>query len=245
MPPLRQLCVFVSSLAENVATEAASGPVVVDVSANAFGLGVERVAAVARDAGASGLFAVTADDALAARRAAPDMTVVVGRVHPLRGAELAAAGVRVAGESPGRAVRDGVYGFDGRSRATASLRTEVLSLKRIRAGDGVSYGYTYRAPRDEYTALVALGYGDGIHRHAGNVAHVLVDGRRVPVVGRVAMNVFVVSLGDDAVAPGAPVAVFGEPAAGDPPLGEWSAALDVAPAAVLAGLGDRVERATA
>jgi alanine racemase len=245
MPPLRQLCMFGSSLAENVAAEAASGPVVVDVSANGFGLGVERVAAIARDAGAAGLFAATADDALAARRVAPDMTVVVGRANPLRRAELGPAGVVAAGESPGRVVRDGVYGFDGRSRATASLRTEVLSLKRIRSGDGVSYGYTYRATRDEYTALVALGYGDGVHRHAGNRAHVLVDGRRVPIVGRVAMNVFVVSLGDDAVDPGAPVTVFGEPTAGEPPLAEWSAALGVAPAAVLAGLGDRVERTTA
>ena len=242
---MRQLCVFVSSLAQNVASEAASGPVLVDVSANAFGLGLERVAAIARDAGASGLFAATADDALAARRIAPDMTVAVGRSHPLRLAELGEAGVVSAGEAPGRIVRDGVYGFDGRSRATASLRTEVLSLKRIRSGDGVSYGYTYRATRDEYTALVALGYGDGVHRHAGNVARVVVDGRPAPIVGRVAMNVFVVSLGDDAVAPGAPVTVFGEPGAGEPSLVEWSAALEVAPAAVLAGIGDRVGRTTA
>jgi alanine racemase len=122
------------------------------------------------------------------------------------------------------------------------LMSRVLSTKTIRAGDGVSYGYTYRAPSDGRTALVGIGYGDGIHRHAGNRLHVLVDGELAPVVGRVAMNVFVVFLSDRGVADGAAVSVFGDPGLGEPSLLEWSRTLDVEPASVTAGIGRRVER---
>ncbi|PSL39425.1 alanine racemase-like protein [Labedella gwakjiensis] len=242
MRPLRQLRVVVSALEENIAREAHRADVLVDVTADAFGLGVDRVAAAARAAGVPRLFVATMDGALATRRLVPDLEIVVGRATADRGAELDEARISVDPAGGRRIVRDEVYGFDGRSRVTASLRTEVLSTKHIRAGDGVSYGYTYRASRDECTALVALGYGDGVHRHAGNVSTVSIDGSVAPIVGRVAMNVFVVSLGDRLVRPGAPVVLFGDPDDGDPALADWSRALGVQPAAVVAGIGNRVER---
>ncbi|RUR00768.1 alanine racemase C-terminal domain-containing protein [Labedella endophytica] len=242
MGPRRQLQVMVSALAENVERAIAGGPLLVDVTANAFGLGLARVADIARNTGASGLYVANADGALAAQATAPGLGIFVGRAHVGRQDELRAAGIRPVGQADAAVARDAVYGFGGRGLAVASLHSELLSTKSIRRGDGVSYGYTYRAARDERTALVALGYGDGVHRHAGNRSHVLVDGTSAPIVGRVAMNVFVVSLGDRAVRPGARVTVFGDPACGEPSLMDWSSALDVEPAAVMAGLGDRVER---
>jgi alanine racemase len=240
--PVRQLRVSVSALAANIAREGRRGPVLVDVTADAFGLGRERVARAAREAGARGLYAAHVDDALALGQHAAGFEVYVGSVGPDRRAEAEAAGVLPVEAADAPVVRDSVYGFDGRAEATVSLRTEVISTKLITAGDGVSYGYTYRAERDERTALVALGYGDGVHRHAGNRASVLVDGCPAPVVGRVAMNVFVVSLGDRSVEPGAPVVVFGDPEQGETDLVEWSRVLGVAPAAVVAAIGDRVAR---
>lgn len=241
MRPVRQLRVFHSALEENIAREADAGPVLVDVSADAFGLGVERVAASAREAGASGVFVASADGALSVRAILPDIDILVGRAAPDRRAELDSARIRSVSDDD-VVIRDSAYGFDGRSRATVSFHSEVLSTKSIRAGDGVSYGYTYRAERDGGTALVALGYGDGIHRHAGNRCSVLVDGVTSPIIGRVAMNVFVVSLGDRSVELGAPVTIFGDPEAGEPPIAGWSEALGVPCSVVTAGIGGRVER---
>lgn len=242
MRPVRQLHVLTSSLAENITRAQEVGPVLVDVTADAFGLGLDRVTEAAREAGAVGLFAANADGALAAREHALGMPVYVGRLDPARRDELAAAGVLSAERAEARVERDAVYGVDGRSRPVAALRSETLSTKSIRAGDGVSYGYTYRAPRDERTALVALGYGDGVHRHAGNRCRVVLGGVPTPIVGRVAMNVFVVSLGDRDVEPGTSVTVFGDPAVGESGLLDWARELGVDPLAVLASIGDRVER---
>ncbi|WP_166426768.1 alanine racemase C-terminal domain-containing protein [Labedella populi] len=234
---------FVDALTRNIAATQASGPVLVDVSADGYGHGTVRVAAAARAAGARSLFAATVDDALRTAALVPGADVVVGRVAPGRIDEIRAAGISPLSERPDERVgRDALYGFDGVSAPALSLRSRVLSTKAIREGDGVSYGYTYRAPRDGRTALVGVGYGDGVHRHAGNTVSVLIDGERLPVVGRVAMNVFVVFLDDRAVADGAPVVLFGDPDAGEPSVVDWAAALQVDPAAVTAGIAPRVER---
>jgi alanine racemase len=246
MGPVREARVFVDALTANISKAAERGPLLVDVSADAYGHGVERVAAAARAVGVSALFAATADDALRVVSLVPGADVVVGRAAPHRVDELTSAGVSLLATRSGERVeRDGVYGFDAGSASTLSLRSRVLSTKSIRAGDGVSYGYTYRAPSDGRTALVGIGYGDGVHRHAGNVVSVLVDGELHPVVGRVAMNVFVVFLGDRTVADGAPVVLFGDPENGEPSVPDWATALRVEPAAVTAGIGDRVERTVA
>ena len=76
------------------------------------------------------------------------------------------------------------------------LRGAVLSLKRLRQGEGVSYGYTHRAPaRHAVVALVTGGYAQGVVRALGNAASVVIAGERHPIVGRVAMDVCVVDVG--------------------------------------------------
>lgn len=242
MGAVREARVLVDALTENIAALGRTGALV-DVSADAYGHGAVRVAEAARSAGLRSLFVATADDALTTASLVPDADIVVGRVAPTRRDEIARAGITLSAERPGERIeRDSVYGFDGRARGTMSLHSRVLSTKAIRAGDGVSYGYTYRAPRDGRTALVGIGYGDGVHRHAGNIVSVLLDGEMLPVVGRVAMNVFVVFLGDRRVEDGADVVLFGDERSGEPPLTRWAGALGVQPAAVTAGIGARVER---
>ncbi len=82
---------------------------------------------------------------------------------------------------------------DGVLRVTAP----VLLVKPIAAGDGVSYGHIWHAPEDGWTALVAMGYGDGIPRSAGNRERIRVGSREHPIAGRVAMNALVLWLGAD------------------------------------------------
>ncbi len=89
------------------------------------------------------------------------------------------------------------------------LTGRVLSTKRLRAGDAVSYGYTYRASADTTVALVTGGYAQGIVRALGNQGLVDIDGVARPIIGRVAMDVCVVDLAGSDVEAGAEATYFG------------------------------------
>lgn len=159
----------------------------------------------------------------------------------------------------------GLYGlspYDGVSSAELGLRpamrveSRLISVKRVAAGTGVSYGYTYHAPDDTSLGLVPLGYADGIPRHVSNTGSVWVNGSVRPVVGRVAMDQFVVDLGTVAAQVGDRVVLFGDPADaggadGADPLahGEaypsadtWAAAASTINYEIVTRLGRRVER---
>ncbi|MBA3234157.1 MAG: alanine racemase, partial [Propionibacteriales bacterium] len=66
-----------------------------------------------------------------------------------------------------------------------TLRAALALVKRVPAGHGVSYGHTYTTPAETTLALVPLGYGDGVPRHASGRGQVLVRGSRYQVAGRV------------------------------------------------------------
>ncbi len=67
-------------------------------------------------------------------------------------------------------------------------RTQIVAEHSIEAGDSVGYGRTWYAARPSRIATLPIGYAEGLPRAAGNAAHALVRGRRVPLVGRVCMN---------------------------------------------------------
>ncbi|WP_208322702.1 alanine racemase C-terminal domain-containing protein [Salinibacterium sp. ZJ454] len=127
------------------------------------------------------------------------------------------------------------------------LSAEVVSVKAVASDAGVSYGHTYRTPSDTTLLLVAIGYGHGVPRKAGNRAEVTWRDRegtahRMPIVGRVAMDVLVVDAGQQPVQSGDRVVLFGVPATGEISLTEWAASVGEHPVAVIAGLDDRVSR---
>jgi len=90
----------------------------------------------------------------------------------------------------GGAVGEGLPG----PSPVASVRARVVHLKETRPGDTVGYGATHVARGDERWATVALGYGDGLPRALGNRGSALVRGARVPIVGRISMDVTVVDI---------------------------------------------------
>lgn len=98
---------------------------------------------------------------------------------------------------------------DEHGRPVMRLHGRVLSTKRLRVGDAVSYGYTFRAANDTTVGLVTGGYAQGILRALGNRASVEIDGVARPIVGRVAMDVCVVDLQGAAVDAGAEATFFG------------------------------------
>lgn len=130
----------------------------------------------------------------------------------------------------------------GGGRPVMSLCGSVLSTKLLRAGEGVSYGYTFRAPRDTRVALVCGGYAQGIVRELGNRVDVGIAGATVPIVGRVAMDACVVDIGGLEVARGDEVVFFGDPAAGLPGLDAWARATGMDPAEIVSLVGARAAR---
>ena len=81
-------------------------------------------------------------------------------------------------------------------RTVLSLRSRVVRLSELEPGATVGYGRTWTARRRSRIALLMCGYADGYRRGFGNRAHALVRGRRVPVVGRVAMDMCTVDVTD-------------------------------------------------
>jgi alanine racemase len=85
-------------------------------------------------------------------------------------------------------------GTDADLRPVMSLRSRVARVLEVERGATVGYGRTWAAARPSRIALVMCGYADGYRRVFGNRAHVLVRGRRAPVVGRVAMDMCMVDV---------------------------------------------------
>ena len=128
-------------------------------------------------------------------------------------------------------------------RPAMTLVARLAHVKGIGPGVGVSYGGTWVAERETALGLVPLGYADGIPRAAGNVASVAIGGRQHPIVGRVAMDQFVVDLGvEELPHVGDHVHVFGPGGHGEPTADEWAQALDTIGYEIVTRIGARVPR---
>jgi len=87
-------------------------------------------------------------------------------------------------------------------RPVMTLGTRLIAVNRRRCGDRVGYGSDWVCPADMNIGVAAIGYGDGYPRHAPGGTPVLVDGRRVPLAGRVSMDMICLDLSSQ---PGAQV----------------------------------------
>lgn len=149
--------------------------------------------------------------------------------------DLVRAGIAVYGVEP---VPDRAFGL----RPALTLRTQVIMAKRVPAGTGVSYRHTHVTDRPTTLALIPLGFADGIPRGVDGRAQVLLGGRRLPIIGRVAMDQCVVDAGDLDVRIGDPVTVLGPGDSGEPTAADWAAWAGTNPHEILTGIGTRVPR---
>jgi alanine racemase len=122
------------------------------------------------------------------------------------------------------------------------LSAEIVAVKRVPAGSGVSYGHTHTTAAETTLALVPLGYADGVPRHASGVGPVSINGVTYRVSGRIAMDQFVVDVGDGSVAVGDRAVLFGDPATGVPSANEWALSADTINYEIVARIGNRVTR---
>lgn len=85
---------------------------------------------------------------------------------------------------------------------------ELISVKRVPADTGVSYGHLFTTSKETNLGLVALGFSDGIPRSATNKLSVQIGDRIYPAIGRIAMDQLIVDLQDADLRPGSEVVIF-------------------------------------
>lgn len=124
--------------------------------------------------------------------------------HPASHLDLVRPGIALYGIPPAPGV-----GADLGLRPALTWRSRVSAVKRLEAGEAISYGHRYRLERDSWVATVPVGYADGYPRQLTNVGEVLIGGRRHPIAGSVTMDQLVVDCGDRAVHPGEDVVLIG------------------------------------
>lgn len=104
-------------------------------------------------------------------------------------------GIILYGVSP---LDDRSTGNDYGCQPVMTLTSSLIAVREHKAGEPVGYGGTWISERDTRLGVVAMGYGDGYPRAAPSGTPVLVNGREVPIVGRVAMDMICVDLGPQA-----------------------------------------------
>jgi alanine racemase len=150
--------------------------------------------------------------------------------------DLVRPGIALYGVLPARGVGD-----DLGLRPALTWRSRVTFVKRLAAGERVSYNHRYELPREATVATVPVGYADGLPR-AATGADVLIGGRRCPIIGNVTMDQVLVSCGDLPVASGDEVVLIGPQ--GDDRLDAWDLAGSAGTIAyeIVSRLGRRVPR---
>ena len=148
-------------------------------------------------------------------------------------------------------VRPGIFLYGGlaaagleQPRPVVSIRARVLSMRRVRKGESVSYNASWVAPRDTVVATLGIGYADGVRRDIGlgGKAHVLLRGKRCPIVGVVQMDMALVESGTVEVQVGDIATLVGEEAKQRITVDEFAAWSGELPHEVLTGLGPRLPR---
>ncbi|MDI9588427.1 MAG: alanine racemase [Acidobacteriota bacterium] len=170
--------------------------------------------------------------------------------HPDSHFDMVRDGIAMYGLSPDPS---NVATLDLDLQPVMTLKAQLTQVKKVKAGQPVSYGGTWVAQRDTWLAIVPLGYGDGIPRHASNAGpvrvytpHTTID---THVVGRVCMDQFVIDLGPADQAPataGDWAVLFGNPhrlsTRGCPTADDWALASDTINYEIVTRLGARVPR---
>jgi alanine racemase len=118
------------------------------------------------------------------------------------------------------------------------VTAEIANVKRVPKGQGVSYGYRYVTDRETTLVLVPFGYGEGMPR-VSEGAEVSISGKRFKVSGRIAMDQFLVDVGDLEVAIGDEVIIFGQ---GGPAVEELAMAAGTINYEIVTRIGGRAQR---
>jgi alanine racemase len=149
-------------------------------------------------------------------------------------------GICMYGLVPG----DGVMGMGPKLLPAMALKARVSAVRRIKAGEAVSYGLKRPVARDTIIATVPIGYADGVPRRLWETAQpVLIGGQRRPIAGVVTMDQIMVDCGDDdSVQVGDEVVLIGEQGGESIAVREWSQAVGTNDYEIVCGISPRIKR---
>lgn len=152
--------------------------------------------------------------------------------------EMIRVGAALYGLDPFSANRSGEWGL----RPVMTAKSAVVQVKHVDAGQGVSYGYLHKTERATNLALVPVGYAEGLPRDATRHVRVLLNNRLYPILARIAMDQFVLDVGDDLVEVGDEVVLFGDPRTGASSVDDFAAACSTINYEIVTRMGGRFKR---
>lgn len=120
-----------------------------------------------------------------------------------------------------------------------SIKSRIIALRKIQAGQSIGYGRTFVADRESLIATVPIGYSDGLRRRLSNKLKVDVKGTMCPIVGTISMDLCMLDVTDHPDVELYDVATFLGPGNG---AWEWAQMLDTIPWEILCLIGSRVQR---
>jgi len=124
-----------------------------------------------------------------------------------------------------------------------TVKTRIIAVRGLSAGSPVSYGRTFVTKRDSKIAVIASGYADGYDRHFSNNGEMLVRGKRVPVVGRVCMDLTMVDVTDvGGVSEGDEVVIMGRQGDAIITAGELASRINTIAYDIVTGIGGRARK---
>jgi len=148
------------------------------------------------------------------------------------------AGITVYGISPG----PGVDHLCAELRPAMALKARVSFVKRVGAGERISYGLRHTFAAETTVATLPIGYADGVRRGLSGAGAVLIGGRRRPITGVVTMDQLMVDCGDDPVRRGDEAVLIGAQGEERITAEEWASLLGTIGYEVVCGIGGRVPR---
>ena len=137
----------------------------------------------------------------------------------------------------------GLYGISASGqkglRNVSTLRTTILQIQEVPAGDSIGYSRKSYVDRDSRIAIIPIGYADGLDRHFSNGQGVVViNGQRCPIIGNICMDACMIDVTDIDAKEGDSVVVFGD----ELPVTELAEKLKTIPYEILTSVSPRVKR---
>ena len=137
----------------------------------------------------------------------------------------------------------GLYGINPRDNSiinnVSTLKTTILQLRKVKAGDSIGYSRRTILDRDSLIAAIPIGYADGLNRRLGNrKGYCLVNGKKAKYLGNICMDVCMIDVTGIDCREGDSVEIFGN----ELPVTVLSDKLDTIPYEVLTGISNRVKR---
>lgn len=141
----------------------------------------------------------------------------------------------------------GVFDLSGlrsyRLSPSLTLKTTLISKRRLPAGFTIGYGGTHILVRDTWVGTVPSGYADGVPLAASNSGRILIRGKACPIIGRVSMDYLTVDLNDcPASRVGDPIILVGKSGKREITIEDWARIKQTHPYDIICSLGNRVER---